>query len=265
MKRYAFYVLILLFLVTNSANAQIAGKIIDLTYPFNNETIYWPTESGFQLKTGFKGTTEKGYHYEANSFCAAEHGGTHLDAPAHFYANKATVDQVALEKLIGEAVVIDISKVAAKTPDYLVKKEDFINWESANGKIKPGMIVLLNTGYGNYWPDRSKYMGTDLRGQEGVKALHFPGLDPAAAKWLIEQRNIKAVGIDTPSIDFGQSQTFQTHIVLAQSEVPIFENVANLHLLPPKGFSIVALPMKIGGGSGAPLRIIALTDYSINK
>ncbi|MCO4291720.1 cyclase family protein [Solitalea sp. MAHUQ-68] len=263
MKNYAwvFIAFILLFAQPESIFAQVSGKkIIDLTYSFNKETIYWPTENGFQLTVGFKGETEKGYHYEANTFCAAEHGGTHLDAPAHFYANRSTVDQISLDKLMGDAIVIDVSVASLKDADYLISKEDFLAWEAKNGKIKPGVIVLLRTGYGKFWPDRTKYMGTDKRGTEGVQLLHFPGLSPAAADWLIKERKIKAVGIDTPSIDFGQSSTYETHVILTKEEVPIFENVANLNLLPFKDFTVIALPMKIGGGSGAPLRIIALLN-----
>ncbi|POY36400.1 cyclase [Solitalea longa] len=263
MKNYAwaFIAFILLFAQPESVFAQVSGKkIIDLTYSFDKETIYWPTENGFQLTVGFKGETEKGYHYEANTFCAAEHGGTHFDAPAHFYKNRATVDQIPLDKLIGEAVVVDIVQACSANADYLISKEDILRWESKNGQLKPGTIVLLRTGYGKFWPDRTKYMGTDKKGSDGVKMLHFPGLSPLTADWLIKERKIKAVGIDTPSIDFGQSSTYETHIILTKEEVPIFENVANLDLLPDKDFNIVALPMKIGGGSGAPLRIIALLD-----
>ncbi|MDX1386909.1 MAG: cyclase family protein, partial [bacterium] len=127
-----------------------------------------------------------------------------------------------------------------------------------HGQIPPGSIVLLKTGYGKYWPDREKYMGTSERGKEAVKKLHFPGLHPGAARWLVENRNIKAVGIDTSSIDFGQSQNFLTHQTLFKSNVPAMENVASLEALPQRDFFVFALPMKIGGGSGAPLRIIAL-------
>jgi kynurenine formamidase len=136
--------------------------------------------------------------------------------------------------------------------------EDFENWEIENGKIPRNSIVILKTGFGEYWPDRKKYMGTDERGLEAVAKLHFPGLHPDAAKWLVENRNISSVGIESPSIDYGQSQLFETHIYLTKNEVPILENVANLENMPLKGFSIIALPMKIKGGSGGPTRIVAI-------
>jgi len=234
------------------------GKWIDLTHDFSSDTVYWPTEEGFTLETEFKGVTDKGYYYEANRYSASEHGGTHIDAPVHFAEGKHAVDQIPLEKLMGNAVVIDVSKKALSDPDYQVSVEDIKDWEEKNGAIPESAIVLLNTGYGQYWPDRVKYMGTDKRGAGAVSELHFPGLHPGAAKWLTEERKINAVGLDTPSIDYGQSTLFESHRILFKENIPAFENVANLDKLPVKGAYVIALPMKIKGGSGAPLRIIAL-------
>jgi kynurenine formamidase len=101
------------------------------------------------------------------------------------------------------------------------------------------------------------YLGTDRRGPEAVAELHFPGLHPDAAGWLVEERSIDAIGIDTPSIDYGQSTVFESHQVLFGANVLAFENVANLEQIPPAGGFVLALPMKIRGGSGGPLRIVA--------
>lgn len=240
------------------SDALLNGSIIDLTYIYDSTTIYWPTEDGFQLNVEAEGFTEKGYYYTANSFYSAEHGGTHLDAPVHFAQGQQSVDAIPLKKLIGRGLVIDVSDSANHNPDYQVSVEDFEAWEAAHGQIPEGTIVLLRTGFGQYWPDRVKYMGTDERGAEAVAKLHFPGLHPEAASWLIENRNIKAIGIDTPSIDFGQSTHFETHQALFKADIPAFENVAHLDQLDRQGFMVIALPMKIGGGSGAPLRIIAI-------
>ena len=189
---------------------------------------------------------------------ASEHGGTHIDAPNHFAYERKTVDEIPLSQLTGEAVVIDVSQNALNDRDYEVSVEDFLNWESVHGKIKDGSIVLLNTGYAQFWPDREKYMGTAERGADAVAKLHFPGLGPEAAKWIVENRDIKAIGLDTPSIDFGQSQYFRSHQILFEQNIPAFENVANLDKLPPIGTFVIALPMKIKDGSGAPLRIVAI-------
>ena len=116
---------------------------------------------------------------------------------------------------------------------------------------------MLATGWGERWPDRAAYLGTDRVGPDAVADLRFPGLSPGAAQWLVEGRGIVAVGIDTPSIDHGQSQDFASHVILYEQNISGFENVANLSGLPPIGAFVVALPMKIEGGSGGPLRIVA--------
>ncbi len=242
---------------TNAA-AFPTGTIVDLTYPFDAESIYWPTAEGFQLTIDAKGPTEGGYHYEANSFSAAEHGGTHLDAPIHFYEGRWTTDQIPLERLLGPAIVVDVTAQAANNPDYQVSVADFEGWEAEHGPIPDGTIVLLRTGYGQYWPDRERYMGTAERGAEAVPKLHFPGLAPEAAQWLVANRTIHAIGLDTPSIDYGQSTLFESHQTLFAANIPAFENVAHLDRLPATGFTVIALPMNIKGGSGGPLRIIAL-------
>jgi kynurenine formamidase len=248
--------------VTSPVSTLLSGKLIDLTYAYDSTTIYWPTEEGFVFETGTEGYTDKGYYYTANSFRAAEHGGTHLDAPIHFAEGKRTVDEIPLQNLVGSAIVVDVSEDAADQPDYQISVKDFQQWEAEHGKIPNGTIVLVRTGYGRYWPNRVQYMGTDERGIKAVAKLHFPGLHPEAARWLIENRSIKAIGLDTPSIDYGQSTQFESHQRLFQENIPAFENVANLDQLPIQGFIVIALPMKIGGGSGAPLRIMAIVPES---
>lgn len=234
------------------------GEIIDLSYPFDATTIFWPTEEGFIFKKGFEGKTDKGFYYTANTFCTAEHGGTHIDAPIHFAEGRLTVDQIPLDQLMGRAIVVDVSKKCSEDRDYQISVEDVLEWEKTHGQIPRGTIVLLRTGNGAHWPDRVRYMGTDERGAAAVAKLHFPGLHPDAARWLVANRMVKAVGLDTPSIDHGQSSLFETHQVLFDKNVPALENVANLDRLPPTGALVMALPMKIKGGSGGPCRIVAI-------
>lgn len=234
------------------------GRLVDLTHAFDSQSVYWPTAEPFKLETDFEGMTDQGYFYSAYRYSAAEHGGTHLDSPVHFAKGRHTVDAIPLQQLMGAAIVIDVAQQCASNVDYQVSVADFQNWERRNGRIGPGTIVLLRTGFGKRYPDRRTYLGTDERGAEAVAKLHFPGLDPAAARWLVENRSIKAIGLDTASIDYGQSKLFESHRILFEKNIPAFENVANLDQLPAKGFSVIALPMKIKNGSGGPLRIVAL-------
>lgn len=233
------------------------GRWVDLTHEFSKETIYWPTAENFKKTTVSEGINDKGYFYSAYKINMAEHGGTHIDAPFHFYQKGKTVEQIPIEQLVGTAPVIDVSEKAKIDRDYQVSVQDITDWEAAHGKLPSGAIVLFNTGFSRYWPNKVSYMGTSKVGQQGVKELSFPGIHPETARFLSEKRKIKGVGLDTPSIDFGKSKEFETHRILFKKNIPGFENLANLDQLPANGATIFALPMKIKGGSGAPLRIIA--------
>lgn len=237
---------------------ELRGRIVDLTHVFDERTIYWPTEGDFRLERGPAGTTEKGYFYAANRFAAAEHGGTHIDAPIHFFEGRQTVDQIPLDRLIGPGVRVDVRAACEADRNHEVSIDDLRQAEGRSRQTLHGKIVLLHTGFGRFWSDREKYLGTAERGPKAVSRLRFPGLHPEAARWLVLERGIKAVGIDTASIDHGPSTTFQSHVILCQHNVPALENVANLDQLPAQ-FVVIALPMKIGGGSGSPVRIVAVT------
>jgi kynurenine formamidase len=239
------------------------GKLVDLTYTFDSTTVYWPTATPFRLETVAHGPSPAGYFYAANRFSAAEHGGTHMDAPSHFGEGQWAVDDVPLEQLIGPAVVVDVSDSVTGNPDYRCRKADLEAWEKAHGPIPGGAIVLLRTGWSKHWPDRKAYFGSDT--PESTRTLHFPGFSEEAAKFLAEHRLVDAVGLDTPSLDYGPSTDFPAHRAFAEANLPGFENVANLRHLPETGAWVIALPMKIGKGTGAPLRMIAVLPQDAPK
>jgi len=240
------------------ADVLSKGKWIDLTYDFSNQTLYWPNNpEGFKLDTQFNGITAGGFYYSSNAMYAPEHGGTHLDAPVHFAEGKWSADQIPLSSLTGEAVMIDVQEKTKGNPDYLVTTEDVLAWEKSNGQVPDNAILFFRTGWGKFYPDAAKYLGTELKGDSGVANLHFPSIGPNLAEWLVKERKVKAVGIDAASVDYGQSKDFKTHQILYKENIPGFENLANLDALPVKGAYVVALPMKIKDGSGGPLRIIA--------
>jgi kynurenine formamidase len=255
--------LALVWFVAAAAAAQepvptALGPAVDLTHPFDESAIYWPTEEGFVLERGSAGRTDAGYWYEAHRMRLAEHGGTHLDAPVHFHEGGSTTERVSLARLIAPAVVVDVRESCAKDADYAVSVADLERFEAAHGRIPDGAALLLRTGFGGRWPDRARYLGTAERGSAAVAKLHFPGLAPAAARWLVGNRRLAAVGLDTASIDPGTSQRFESHQILFAAEIPAFENLAHLERLPATGATLIALPMKIAGGSGGPLRAVAI-------
>jgi len=233
------------------------AKVVDLTHSFDDKTIYWPNSpSTFKLQKLADGQAEGGYYYRMNSFCAPEHGGTHLDAPSHFSKDGWTAEQIPLSKLVARGVVIDVSRQAAANADYRLAPADVKAWESRNGPIPAGSIVLLRTGWASRWPDKKRYLGDDMPGE--TSNLHFPSYGKESAELLVKDRHVAALGLDTASIDYGPSKDFIVHQVANGANVPGLENLANLDQLPETGAWIVALPMKIAGGSGGPLRAIAL-------
>ncbi len=231
--------------------------IVDLSHSYGPSTIFWPTSpTKFELEKLAFGKTEGGYFYAANSLRTPEHGGTHLDAPIHFAEGGQTNEKIPLEKLIAPAVVIDVSASAAKDRDYRATRDDVLAFEAKHGAIARGTIVLLRTGWSRHWPNTKAYLGDDTPGD--ASKLSFPSYGADAARLLVDQRGVAAIGIDTASIDYGRSTDFQVHRIAAAKNVPGFENLTNLDQLPPRGSLVIALPMKIEGGSGGPLRAVAL-------
>ena len=230
-------------------------RLVDLSYTFDENTLYWPTDKHFDHDQAAWGWTEGGYWYSSFTYGGSEHGGTHIDAPIHFAEGKRTVEQIPIEQLVGPAVVIDVTTGAESDADYQVSIADIVAFEERHGTIEPETIVLIRSGWSRYWPDAGKYLGSDVPGD--IQNLHFPGVSPEAAEALV-QRKVAVVGIDTASIDHGSTRDFRTHQVLAEAEIAILENVARLDELSATGAFVFALPMKIGGGSGGPCRIVAL-------
>jgi len=231
--------------------------IVDLTHPLNAETVYWPTSpTRFALERLSHGETEGGYFYSANTFATPEHGGTHIDAPIHFGADGHTTDQVPLERLIGPAIVIDIRARTKDDRDYRLTVDDVHLFESYYGPIEEGTIVLLETGWSDHWPDTKAYLGDDTPGD--ASDLHFPSFSPDAARLLVEERGVAVLGADVASIDYGPSTDFMVHRIAAASNVPGLENLTNLDRVPVQGAYVLALPTKIEGGSGGPVRAVAL-------
>jgi len=232
------------------------STIIDLTYSFDAHTIYWPNNLQFHREETHRGMTTKGYWYASGQFAASEHGGTHMDAPIHFAASGLSVDEIPVKHLIGPAVVIDLHEPCQSNPDYVMTIEDIKNWETLHGQIPPHSLVLLFTGWGQYWPDQQQYLGSHT--PQNASTLHFPGFSGDAMSFLVQHRRIRGVGIDTASIDPGQSTDFPAHQILGEANAYALENVANLDQIPTLGSTLLALPMKIRGGTGGPVRLLAL-------
>lgn len=231
-------------------------RLLDMSYTFDETTVYWPTDKSFRWEQNRWGPTANGYWYASANYAASEHGGTHLDSPIHFSEKGDTTDSISLDRLVSMANVIDVQDKCKSNRDYELTIADIEDWEKVNGPLETGCIVVIRTGWGQFWPDKKKYLGTDVPGD--VANLHFPGISPKAAEFLVKNRKIDGVAIDTPSLDFGKSKLFETHRILLGANIYGIENLAQAEILPVKGAALIALPMKIKGGTGGPIRVMAV-------
>ncbi len=229
-------------------------KVLDLTYPINAQSPYWPAAGYEPFKFEFFTSLAKD-HVLSGKYCTPEHLGTHIDAPAHFEEGGVTVDKMALDDLFGYGVVINVRGKAAANPDYRVSPADLQEWERKNREIPDGAIVLAYTGWGERIGSPEKYQNRDSQG-----VMHFPGWSPEAIDFLLKARNINGIGIDTLSIDYGPSKDFAAHHLLLSGGKYGLENVANLYQMPPRGAFLIVSPIKIQGGSGGQARIYALIE-----
>jgi kynurenine formamidase len=228
-------------------------KVADLTHPLDDHSPYWPegvTASPFHARVV---ATIEHDGYFARALELPEHFGTHMDAPVHFDPQGASVDQIPVEKFLSAAIVVDVRAGASSNPDYRVTGSDLENWVKAHGPMPRGCLVLIRTGWASRWPSQKEYMNQDAQG-----VLHFPGLSLEAARYLLDHALPVAIGIDTASIDYGPSKDFEVHHLTLGAGLYHLENLANLELLPPTGARVIALPLKLRGGSGSPARVLAL-------
>jgi kynurenine formamidase len=246
-------------IVTVTCKTDVKDNLLDMTYVYDGNTIYWPTAKGFELKKLGWEVGEAGYWYASNEYSASEHGGTHADAPIHFAENGRTMDQIPLEEWIGPAVKIDVTAKCEKDRDYLLSVDDITNWEELHGQIPDGAWVIMYTGIDTkYYPDKLQVLGTEKTGEEALPELSFPGFSPESVEFLVNERNFTGIAIDTPSIDYGKSTDFKVHQVLFAADKLALENIANLDKLPTTGAALYVIPMLIKDGTGAPARVFAI-------
>jgi kynurenine formamidase len=232
---------------------EVKMRLVDLTHTLDYDSPYWPEKApGSPFQTSIATTYQKDGNFTRN-LCLPEHSGTHMDAPVHFDSEGESVDKIAVGKLFAPAVVIDVSSAAKSNADYRVTVQDIEEWVGWHGEIPSGSVVFFRTGWDEWWPSQEKYMNPD-----GDGILHFPGLSLEAARYLLKYACPVGIGIDTASVDYGPATDCPVHNLTMHAGIYHLENVANLEQLPATGFSVIALPPKLGGGSGAPARVIAL-------
>jgi len=228
------------------------ARIVDLAWPLNAQSAYWPGDNYRPFKLETIATLEKD-GVLSKAFSMPEHLGTHIDAPNHFEAKQSSVDQIDPQNLFAPGAVIDVTAKVAGDEDYQLTLADVQAWEQQHGAIPTSSVVMLYTGWSRHWNNVSRYQNRDVMGR-----LHFPGYSAEAAKYLVEERRVRGLGIDTLSIDHGLSRDFAVHHIVNRAGRYGLENVARLDELPPRGFYVMVAPIKIDGGTGGPTRIFAI-------
>lgn len=226
--------------------------VVDLTHTINDKVPPFNLAQSESYKVTVEDTIEKNKVF-VRKFSMPEHYGTHIDAPAHFASGLWTVDQIPPERLIAPVVVIDISNKTKTNADYQLSIKDIAGWEQANGQIPGNAVVMLNTGWGSRWDSVKDFRNADAKG-----VMHFPGYSVDAARFLTEARAVLGLGTDTLSVDYGPATDFPVHHYTMARSVYHLEDVANLDHLPATGSTVIVAPIKLEGGSGGPVRILAL-------
>lgn len=197
--------------------------------------------------------------YLLRRFSMGEHSGTHLTAPASYFAGGRTVDLYAPGELVRPVVVFDVRDQCRSDPDYALPLEEVLAWEDIHGVIQPGNLVLLNTGWPERWHDAESYLGRDPCG-----GLHFPGFGSDAASYLVNERDVGGLGTDTAGVEAGvDSDLSVSKLVLAESRIAL-ENLVNLDRLPATGAVVVIGVLGLVGESGSPAAVTAFIPTETN-
>lgn len=226
------------------------ANVQDLTHVIGLDTPVYPAYSPPVYKTLFT-VQENGFY--TNQLTFTEHTGTHMDAPAHFIANGLYVDQIPATSLVAPLAVLDIKSKVVRDVDALVEPDDVLAWERRYGRLPDGAAVFMNSGWGMRYATPSAFLNQDSSG-----VLHFPGFSPETVEFLLAERNVVGIGVDTLSLDHGPSTTFVTHNIWLAANHWGLENLANLDSAPPSGAFVFVGAPKFAGGSGGPCRIIAM-------
>lgn len=229
-----------------------AGKVLDLTHTLSPAFPIWPGPKNIPIKlTNIARVAKDGYY--ANRWELVEHHGTHLDAPAHFIADGSTAERLEASSLVVPAAVIDLRERARKEADAVVTIDDLRAWEKKHGRLPKGCGVFLNSGWDAKARDARAFLGQDRSG-----TLHFPGFSKEACEFLLKERQVAGLAVDTLSLDFGASKEFAVHKLWLGAGRWGLECVANLSQLPPAGATVFIGAPKVSGASGGPTRAIAV-------
>ncbi|HEU4324707.1 MAG TPA: cyclase family protein [Roseiflexaceae bacterium] len=226
------------------------SNVLDLTHVLGPDIPVFPSFPKFKIETF---ATFEGAGFYSNVITTVEHCGTHIDAPVHFDPKGIFVDQIPPAQLIAPAVVINIGERAARNPDTVVTPDDLRAWERRYGRIPNGAVVLMASGWGARAGSSERFLNADSGG-----TMHFPGFGKEAIDFLLTERSIYGIGVDTLSLDQGASSTFPVHFTLLPAGRWGLEFVANIESIPPNGATLFVGAPRTASGSGGQSRVFAV-------
>ena len=224
--------------------------VIDLTHPFSAALPVYPGYKPVQVRPRFSIARDG---FAANEVAFDEHTGTHIDAPSHFVAGASSGDRLPVDRLVAPLVVVSIAARAAKDADSLVTVDDVLRWEKEHGRVPAGALVAMRSGWDERVASRERFLNRDAKG-----VMHAPGFSEQAARFLVAERDISAVGVDTLSLDAANAQKFVAHVVILGAGKYGVELMANLGRVPPAGATVIVGAPKHDGATGGPARVLAL-------
>ena len=226
--------------------------IVDLSHVIHSGIPQWPGDPPVEFDPVAQ-ISQNGYHLRR--FSMGEHTATHINAPGSFHQAGMGISDYSPESLVGQAVVLDVTREAAQNPDYLLTLEDVLGWEAQFGEVPAGSTVLLYSGWQEKWDAPREFFNFDF---EGVP--HFPGFGTEAVRFMLEKREIAGIGIDTHGVDGGNDQTFAVNRLMVEHPRTVLENLTNLDRLPPVGVTLVLGLLRLKDGSGSPVSALAFVS-----
>jgi len=225
------------------------GKVVFLSHVNTVGMPIFPGDPDFELETLF---TVENDGFKLNKMTIGEHSGTHMDAPGHFVLGGRLSPEITLQELIAPIVVVDISKRAKDDPNAMVEVDDLTKFERKHGRIPKDAIVAMDSGWADKVDDPLEF-----KGGPAFPGYNFPGFSAEAALWLAEERDVTGIGVDTLSLDPGNSSTFPVHVDFLATDRYGLENLNNLDKIPPRGATAYVGLIPWEEGSGGPCRVIA--------
>lgn len=260
LSRRSFVATIAAFTVANAMPASAQQKavrlptgfrdVVDLTHPFSPSLPVYPGYKPVQVRAR---TTIAQDGFANNEVTFDEHTGTHVDAPSHFVTGATSGDRLPVDRLIAPLAVIGIADRAAKDADTLVSVDDLAQFEKRHGRIPAGAFVAMHSGWDARVGDSARFFNRDAKG-----TMHAPGFSEPAARFLVTERDICGVGVDTLSLDAAAAQKFVAHLTILGAAKYGVEMLANLGRVPPSGATIIVGAPTHQGATGGPARVLAL-------